>query len=69
MKPTLKNHYLWVAFLIGMFLMNYPVLAIYNIPQFWFGIPVLYVMVFGIWLLLIGLTYLIIRKTKREKDA
>jgi heme/copper-type cytochrome/quinol oxidase subunit 2 len=69
MKPNLKNHYLWVVFLIGMFLLNYPVLSIYNIPQLWFGIPVLYFMVFGIWLLLIGITFLIIRKTNKEKDA
>lgn len=69
MKPTLRNHYLWVTFLIGMFLLNYPVLSIYNIPRFWFGIPVLYFMVFAIWLGLIGLTYLIVRKTNTEKDA
>jgi len=69
MKPNLKNHYLWVAFLIGMFLLNYPVLSIYNIPQLWFGIPVLYLMVFGFWLLLIGITYFIIKITNREKDA
>ena len=69
MKASLKNHYLWLLFLVGMFLMNYPVLSIYNIPEYWFGIPVLFVMVFIIWLGLIGLTYLIVRKTRKEKDA
>lgn len=49
--------------------MNYPVLSIYNIPRFWFGIPILFFTVFGFWLLFIALTYLIIRKTNKEKDA
>jgi len=69
MKATLKNHYLWLTFLVGMFLLNYPVLSIYNIPSLWFGIPVLFIMVFIIWLGLIGLTYFIVRKTDSEKDA
>lgn len=69
MKAKLKNHYLWVTFFLGMFFLNYPVLSIYNIPQLWFGIPVLYIMVFVIWLGLIGLTYLIVKNTDREKDA
>lgn len=69
MKAKLKNHYLWVTFLLGMFLLNYPVLSIYNIPQLWLGVPVLYLMVFIIWLGLIGLTYLIVKNTDNEKDA
>jgi hypothetical protein len=54
---------------MGMFLLNYPVLSIYNIPELWLGIPVLYIMVFTIWLGLIGLTYLVVRKTNTEDDA
>ena len=69
MKATLKTHYLWLVFLVGMFLLNYPILSIYNIPRFWYGIPVLYGMVFLIWFGLIGLTYLIVRKTDSKKDA
>ncbi|KEO73561.1 hypothetical protein EL17_11720 [Anditalea andensis] len=68
MKPSLKNHYLWVTFLIGMFFLNYPVLSIYNLPKFWFGIPILYFMIFTLWMLLISITYLIIKTTSKEKD-
>lgn len=69
MKDTLKSQYLWAVFFLGLFLMNYPVLSIYNIPQIIFGIPLLYLMVFGFWLLLILITYLIIRKTNNKNNA
>lgn len=51
---------------MGLFLLNYPVLSIYNIPQTLFGIPLLYLMVFLFWCLLIGITYLVIRKTNKK---
>lgn len=69
MKDTLKSQYLWSVFFLGLFLMNYPVLSIYNIPKIIFGIPLLYVMVFGFWVLLILVTYLVIRKTNRKNNA
>lgn len=69
MKDTLKSQYLWSVFFLGLFLMNYPVLSIYNIPKIIFGIPLLYVMVFGFWVLLILVTYLVIRKTNRKNNV
>lgn len=66
MKEGLKNQYLWVVFFLGLILLNYPVLGIYNIPETWFGIPVLYLFVFAIWLGIILVTYLIIRKLRRK---
>lgn len=66
LKESLKNQYLWAVFFLGLFLLNYPVLSIYNIPQKVFGIPVLYLMVFLFWCLLIGITYLVIRKTNQK---
>lgn len=69
MKDTLKSQYLWAVFFLGLFLMNYPVLSMYNIPKEIFGIPLLYLMVFGFWVLLILITYLVIRKTNKKNNA
>lgn len=69
MKDTLKSQYLWAVFFLGLFLMNYPVLSIYNIPKTVFGIPLLYMMVFGFWVLLILITFLVIRKTNKKNNA
>ncbi|WP_188439168.1 hypothetical protein [Belliella aquatica] len=66
MKSGLKNQYLWVVFVLGVILLNYPILAIYNIPEVWFGIPVLFFFVFLFWLLLILATFLIILKLKKK---
>lgn len=69
MKTSLKNHYLWVIFLLGMFFLNYPVMAIYNIPKMWMGVPVYYVMVFGFWMMQIVLTFLVVKKFNSKHDA
>lgn len=66
MKSGLKNQYLWVVFFLGVILLNYPILAIYNIPELWFGIPVLYLFVFLFWFLLILATFLIIFKLNNK---
>lgn len=69
MKDTLKSQYLLAVFFLGMFLFNYPVLSIYNIPRTLFGIPLLYTMIFGFWILIIVVTLLVIRKTNRKNNA
>ncbi|MGM0943766.1 MAG: hypothetical protein ACQEW9_01205 [Bacteroidota bacterium] len=69
MKKSLKQHYLGAIFFLGLFLLNYPVLAIYDIPERWLGIPVMYLFVFGFWSLLITITYLVIRKPDKNKSV
>ncbi|ERM83867.1 hypothetical protein P872_02280 [Rhodonellum psychrophilum GCM71 = DSM 17998] len=69
MKAALKGQYLWVIFFLGIFLLNYPVLSIYNIPEVWYGIPVLYLLVFLIWAFLILVTFLVLHKSDKKKDA
>jgi len=46
-------------FLLGAVLFNYPILALFNREHFLFGIPILYLYLFGIWALLILLTSLV----------
>lgn len=70
MKSTNKVQLLWSVFVLGIFLLNYPVMKLYNIQSSMGGVPLLYAMVFGIWLFLIFLTYVVIRKsTKEDKGA
>ncbi|RZS95653.1 hypothetical protein [Cecembia calidifontis] len=69
MKEGAKNQYLWGVFFLGLFLLNYPVLYLYNIPAKLAGIPVLFLMVFAFWALIIGLTIWVLRKTNSNKNA
>lgn len=69
MKDILKNQYLWAIFFLGLFLLNYPVLSIYNISKTIFGVPLLFIMVFGFWVVLILLTYLVVRKMDKKNNA
>ncbi|MCH7407840.1 hypothetical protein MM239_00405 [Belliella sp. DSM 111904] len=66
MKESLKSQYLWALFFLGMFLLNYPMLAIFDIQSRWLGIPVLYFCVFSVWIGLILLTFIIIKRTKKD---
>ncbi|MDP3617188.1 MAG: hypothetical protein Q8R49_05145 [Rhodoferax sp.] len=48
--------------LLGSVLFNYPVLSLFSKPGAWFGIPLLYCYIFGVWALLIGLTAYVIER-------
>ncbi len=61
-KPTIKSQHLLALFLLGCLLFNYPLLALFNWPSLVFGIPVLFIYVFGAWALLIGLLAFVIEK-------
>ena len=45
--------------MLGIVLFNYPVLALFNVPETVFGIPVLYAYIFIAWAALIGMMALI----------
>ncbi len=45
-------------FLLGFLLFNYPVISLFNLNKFWFGIPILYFYVFTVWLILVILIVL-----------
>lgn len=51
-----------VIVLLGVVLFNYPVLSLFSRPVMWFGIPVLYLYIFGAWALLIGLAAYVIER-------
>jgi hypothetical protein len=54
-KQNVKGQRLVALFLLGNLLFNYPLLALFNRPDFVFGIPVLYAYVFGAWAMFIVL--------------
>jgi hypothetical protein len=59
-KPNIKGQRLIAAFLFGCLVFNYPILALFNQDGTVYGIPALFVYIFGIWLLLIVVMVIII---------
>jgi predicted permease len=55
-------------FLLGAVLFNYPVLSLFDRDAFLFGIPVLYLYLFGVWALLILLTAKVTASTRSESS-
>lgn len=50
--------------LLGCVLFNYPVLSLFSKPGALFGIPLLYLYIFAVWGLLIGLTAWVIERSE-----
>ena len=61
-KATLTGQRLVALFLLGWVLVNYPILPVFDVPRAWFGIPVLYLYVFGVWAAAIALMAWIIER-------
>jgi hypothetical protein len=57
-RESKLNKRLVALFLLGCVLFNYPILALFKLKAQIFGLPLLYVYVFAIWCLLIGLAAL-----------
>lgn len=65
----MKSQYLWAVFLLGFFLLNYPLFQLYNVGAFILGIPTLYFFVFLFLAFSSGLTFWVLKKTNKEDDA
>jgi hypothetical protein len=59
-KSRIRGQRLIAAFLFGCLVFNYPILALFNRAGTVYGIPVLFVYIFAIWLLLIAVMMFII---------
>ena len=55
MKPGRRTARLVALAMLGCLLFNYPILALFNRPGTFFGVPVLYAWIFGAWTVLIVL--------------
>jgi hypothetical protein len=63
-RPSIKGQRLLALFLLGVLLLNYPLLNLFAAPSHVLGIPVLYAYVFVVWALLIALMALVLEKRK-----
>ena len=67
-RPSIKGQRLVALFLLGVLLLNYPLLDLFAGSGQVLGIPVLYVYVFAVWALLIGLMALVVETRKDPGD-
>ncbi|BCG46866.1 hypothetical protein GEOBRER4_n1679 [Citrifermentans bremense] len=59
----------WViCFVLGMIMMNYPFISIFNKPAFPFGIPLLYLYLLWGWMFSIFIVYLFSRAARKDTD-
>jgi hypothetical protein len=61
-----KSKRLVALFLFGFVLLNYPILSLLNINITVFGLPLLYIYIFGVWGLLIFLSALVVSRSKEH---
>ena len=61
-----KSKRLVALFLFGFVLLNYPILSLLNINVTVFGLPLVYIYIFGIWGLLIFLSALVMSRSKKR---
>ena len=59
-RPSIKGPRLVALFLLGVLLLNFPLLHLVDLPIVVLGIPLLYAYVFAVWALLIGLIALVL---------
>ena len=61
-RPSIKGPRLVALFLLGLLLLNYPLLDLFERPVEVLGIPLLFAYVFSVWALLIALMALVLEK-------
>jgi len=61
-RPIVKSQRLVALFLLGVLLFNYPLLALSSRATQLFGIPLLYVYIFGAWALFIALLAFVVER-------
>ena len=61
-RPGIKGPRLVAVFLLGLLLLNYPLLHLFERPGDVLGIPLLFAYVFSVWALLIGLMAFVLER-------
>ncbi len=67
-RPNQTGERLFVLFLLGGFLINPPLLSIFDLPRQVFGVPLLYVYLFACWGVLLLLVAVIIEKSRDTEE-
>jgi hypothetical protein len=63
-NPPIKVQRLVAVFLLGLLLLNYPLLPLFNGRGSLFGIPALYAYIFAAWGLLIALLVAVVERSR-----
>ncbi|WP_428623187.1 hypothetical protein [Sedimenticola sp.] len=63
-RAILTSQRLLAVFLTGMLLLFSPIVSLFDKPEFWFGIPLIYFYLFSVWAILIAAMALIIGSQK-----
>lgn len=61
-RSNVTGQRLVAVFMLGCVLLNYPILFLFNKPEAIFGVPLLYLYIFGVWALLIALMAIVIER-------
>ena len=70
MTPELMiSRRLFALFLLGCLLFNYPILSLFNLDSFLFGIPLLYLYMFVVWTVLIVMIVFVTRPREKTRSA
>jgi uncharacterized membrane protein (DUF485 family) len=64
-----RRERLVVAAIFGFLALNFPMLSLFNLQQLWFGIPVFYWYLFGVWFGFLIAVALIMEWRTRSGDA
>ncbi len=64
---TTRSMRLIALFLLGYFLLNNPILSLFNLPKMVWGIPMVVGYIYSVWLLLIVLVMLIVRSGSQKQ--
>ena len=64
-SPESKTQRLVALCMLGALLFNYPFLALFNRPELFLGIPLVYAYIFAAWALLIALMGLVVERNGR----
>lgn len=65
MRKGLAGQRLMAVFIAGLLLLNYPILSLFDRPATLFGLPLLHLYLFVVWLALIGAAAWIVERGAR----
>ncbi len=63
-----KSKRLVALFIFGFIFLNYPILSLFNVKITLFGLPLLYIYIFGVWSLLIFLSALVVSRSGEKTN-
>jgi hypothetical protein len=66
-KPNKQIIKLFLLGLLAMFMLNFPLLSLSSKPSLLFGVPSLYVYIFGVWLVVLVLVFIVLRNPSSGK--